>query len=195
MPGGSATDQLVVPPVDADPQRPQLLLVERLVKHYRLPRPRPWQAKPVIRAVDEVSFGLARGETLAVVGESGSGKSTLGRLIVGLTRPTSGRITFNGDLISDARGAALRRARESMQVVFQDPFVSLDPKMPVEDSIAEPLRANKRHSRKEARRRVHELQLDRVHRVNPGEDGSGQGHTVTGRRGLTRNAFPVAMMR
>lgn len=90
-------------------------------------------------AVDDVSLDIYAGETLGLVGESGSGKSTLGRLILRLIEPTTGSIAFNGrDLLAVGRGD-LRRLRHDMQIIFQDPFSSLDPRMRVENLIAEPL--------------------------------------------------------
>ena len=92
-----------------------------------------------VRAVDDVSLDIREGETLGLVGESGSGKSTLGRLILRLIEPTSGAILFNGIDLLKAKGSELRRLRRDMQIIFQDPFGSLDPRFRVEDVIAEPL--------------------------------------------------------
>jgi len=92
-----------------------------------------------VLAVDDVSLDIHEGETLGLVGESGSGKSTLGRLILRLIEPTSGAIRFNGVDLLKANGSELRRLRRDMQIIFQDPFGSLDPRYPVEDVVAEPL--------------------------------------------------------
>jgi peptide/nickel transport system ATP-binding protein len=92
-----------------------------------------------VRAVDNVSLDIHEGETLGLVGESGSGKSTLGRLILRLIEPTSGAILFDGIDLLQSNGSELRRLRRNMQIIFQDPFGSLDPRYRVADVIAEPL--------------------------------------------------------
>jgi oligopeptide transport system ATP-binding protein len=92
-----------------------------------------------VRAVDDVSLDIHAGETLGLVGESGSGKSTLGRLILRLIEPTFGSIRFDGVDLITASGSEMRRLRRDMQIIFQDPFGSLDPRYRVEDVIAEPL--------------------------------------------------------
>lgn len=110
-----------------------------------------------VRAVDGVSFDIERGETLGLVGESGSGKSTLGRLILRLIEPSSGSIRFdNRDLLAAGQGE-LRRLRRDMQIIFQDPFGSLDPRMRVEDVVAEPLIIHEKMSGAARRERVSEL--------------------------------------
>jgi peptide/nickel transport system ATP-binding protein len=96
-------------------------------------------ARGEVRAVDDVSLDIHAGETLGLVGESGSGKSTLGRLVLRLIQPTSGSIRFEGRDLLAAGHSEMRRLRRDMQVIFQDPFGSLDPRMRVEDVISEPL--------------------------------------------------------
>jgi ABC-type oligopeptide transport system ATPase subunit len=110
-----------------------------------------------VRAVDDVSLDIHEGETLGLVGESGSGKSTLGRLILRLIEPTSGAIVFDGIDLLKASGSELRRLRREMQIIFQDPFGSLDPRFRVEDVIAEPLIIHESLSREARGQRVREL--------------------------------------
>ena len=118
-----------------------------------------------VKAVDGVSFSVEPGEVVAVVGESGCGKSTLGRLVIRLLEPTSGAIRLAGKDITHLRGEALREIRLAAQIVFQDPFGSLNPRMTVGASVAYPLKVNRLHGRggdgKAIERRVSEL-LERV---------------------------------
>jgi oligopeptide/dipeptide ABC transporter ATP-binding protein len=110
-----------------------------------------------VRAVDGVSLTLAKGATLGIVGESGSGKSTLARLILRLLEPTSGEVYFESEDLLALRGAELRRRRRDLQIVFQDPYASLDPRMTVEAIIAEPLAIHRVGNRAERRQRVMSL--------------------------------------
>ncbi len=115
----------------------------------------------LLMAVDDVSLSLAPGETLGIVGESGSGKSTLARLLLRLIEPTSGSVRFLGEELSDLSADRLRARRRDMQIVFQDPYASLDPRMRVGDIIAEPLDIHGLGTRKERREKVSAL-LDLV---------------------------------
>ena len=118
-----------------------LLQVDGLVKHYRLPRQRLLTPAPLVQALQGVSFSLQAGRSLGVVGESGSGKSTLARLVMALEAPTSGSVQLAGRDLHQLDAAALRRARADLQMVFQDPFGSLDPRQSVGRIVAEPLAA------------------------------------------------------
>jgi ABC-type glutathione transport system ATPase component len=115
------------------------------------------RAKGEVRAVDDVSLDIASGETLGLVGESGSGKSTLGRLILRLTEPSSGSLRFEGRDLLAAGHREMRRLRRNMQIIFQDPFGSLDPRMRVEDVISEPLIIHESLTLTARRARVSEL--------------------------------------
>jgi oligopeptide transport system ATP-binding protein len=110
-----------------------------------------------VDAVVDVSFEIGKGETLGLVGESGSGKSTTGYCILQILRPTSGSVVFDGHELTELKGEDLRKLRRRMQLVFQDPFASLDPRMTVGDIVGEPLVVHKVGSRQERRARVREL--------------------------------------
>ena len=110
-----------------------ILEVRELTKYFQ-------SHKGSVHAVDHVSFTLERGKTLGIVGESGCGKSTTGRTILRLIEPTSGQIIFNGRDITHLPPAEMKKLRKDMQIIFQDPFSSLDPRMTVSELIAEPLK-------------------------------------------------------
>ena len=135
-----------------------LLEVEDLAKHYPV-RKGLILSKTVgqVKAVDGVSFKLYRGETLALVGESGCGKSTTARLVLRLIEPTAGIVRFEGVDITDMDGAPLRKLRRRMQIVFQDPFASLNPRMTVGDILEEPLIVHEIGDAMARRARVNQL--------------------------------------
>ncbi|MFA1545969.1 dipeptide ABC transporter ATP-binding protein [Actinomadura chokoriensis] len=136
-----------------------LVTAEHLGKEFPLPRAR--DGARTVRAVDDVSLTLHRGRTLALVGESGSGKSTTARLILRLVQPTSGRIVFDGEDVTATGGERLRRLRRRAQLVYQNPYASLDPRFTIGEAITEPLRAFRVGDRASRTARAREL-LDRV---------------------------------
>jgi peptide/nickel transport system ATP-binding protein len=127
---------------------PPRVRVAGLVKDFALPR------GGTLRAVDDVGFEIARGRTFALVGESGSGKSTTARVLLRLTDPTAGCIEVDGDDVTTVRGNALRQLRRRMQVVYQNPYTSLNPRFSVADVISDPLRAFGLGSRRQRRQRA-----------------------------------------
>ena len=133
-----------------------LLAIERVSKQYRLPREHLLSAAPVVQALDDVSFTLHAGRSLGIVGESGSGKSTLARLVMALEAPTAGRVLLDGQDLNTLSAAQLRRARSQVQMVFQDPYGSLDPRRTVGQTVAEPLAVLHGASRSEQRTRAGE---------------------------------------
>jgi peptide/nickel transport system ATP-binding protein len=116
-----------------------LLSIRDLVKVYQTGDGIFGKATREVRAVNGVSLDITQGETLGLVGESGCGKTTLGRMILRLVEPTSGGITFNGQDVLAAGSSELRRLRRDMQIIFQDPFASLNPRMRIEEIVTEPL--------------------------------------------------------
>ncbi|RBQ15506.1 peptide ABC transporter ATP-binding protein [Spongiactinospora rosea] len=137
----------------------RVLEVRDLVKHFPLTQGIIFKRQiGQIKAVDGVSFDLHRGETLGVVGESGCGKSTLAKVLMALERPTSGSVKINGEDMAAARGGALKRMRRNVQMVMQDPYTSLNPRMTVGDIIGEPYEIHPDVAPKgDRRRKVQEL--------------------------------------
>ena len=134
-------------------QNKELLKVEHLKKYFNTPG-------GGLHAVDDVSFSIRAGETLGVVGESGCGKSTMGRAILRLHEPTSGKVYFEGNDILSYDKNKMKELRREMQIIFQDPFASLNPRMTVSEAIMEPLLIQKIYAKKDKeglRKRVHEL--------------------------------------
>jgi oligopeptide transport system ATP-binding protein len=135
-----------------------LLKVEGLSKHFPIRAGVLFERTvDAFRAVDEVSFEIAEGETLGLVGESGSGKSTTGYCILQLLKPTAGSINFMGTELTALGREEMRRMRRELQIVFQDPYASLDPRMTVGDIVSEPLVVHSIGTRRDRRTRVREL--------------------------------------
>ncbi len=166
-----------------------LLSVQALAKHFPGRKSFLRAARPPVRAVDDVSFDIARGEVVGLVGESGSGKTTVGRTILRLTDPTSGRILYDGTDITGLGRAAMRPFRRRMQIVFQDPFASLNPRLTVGDILGEAFAIHDLAQGAERTRRVGEL-LERVGlspahaRRHPHEFSGGQRQRIVIARAL-----------
>ncbi len=139
------------------PPQERLLEVRNLVKYYPVTAGVLRRKVGDVKAVDDISFDIQTGETLGLVGESGCGKTTTGRCILQLHEITSGKVLFQGRDLVQTKGEALRRMRRHMQLIFQDPFASLDPRMTAGDIIGEPLRVHDIARGKEYRRQVAEL--------------------------------------
>ena len=164
-----------------------LLEARDLVKHFPVRR-----SRDVVHAVDGVSLDVRRGETLGIVGESGCGKSTLGRLLVRLQEPTSGTVRFRGDDITKLSRRGLRPFRREMQMIFQDPYASLNPRKRVGQIVADPLQIHRIGTAEETRLRVQELlkvvglSPDHVNRY-PHEFSGGQRQRIGVARALALN--------
>ncbi|MCL2783967.1 MAG: dipeptide ABC transporter ATP-binding protein [Propionibacteriaceae bacterium] len=170
-----------------------ILQASELVKYYPIKTGVIRHVTGHVRAVDGVSFELHQGETLGVVGESGCGKSTLGRLLMRLEEPTSGSVMFDGTDMYDLRGSAMRKLRRDIQIVFQDPYTSLNPRMTVGDIVGEPYDIHPEVAPKGSRRkRVQEL-LDLVglnpEHINryPHQFSGGQRQRIGVARGIALN--------
>jgi oligopeptide transport system ATP-binding protein len=133
-----------------------LLEVQGLTKHFES-KNGIWRTPTVVKAVDGVDFSIAEGEMFGLVGESGCGKSTTGRCILRLVEPTSGEVRFRGENVLAFSRDRMRQARRDMQIVFQDPYSSLNPRMRIRDIVEEPLVIHHMGSREERRARVAEL--------------------------------------
>ena len=148
--------------------------------------------KGVIHAVDDVTFKLEKGKTMGVVGESGCGKSTLGRTIIHLLESTDGQILFEGEDVTHVKGSKLKKLRENMQVVFQDPYSSLNPRMSVHDTIVEPLKLSGKFKgpelEKEAARLMDMVGIEsRLYNAYPHEMDGGRRQRVGIARALALN--------
>ena len=145
-----------------------------------------------LHAVDDVTFTIEKGRTLGVVGESGCGKSTLGRTIIHLHESTSGQILLDGNDITRLNGKALREEREKMQIIFQDPYSSLDPRKTIDSTIREPLIVSKKFSKKEIEEKTENLMElvgidERLRRAYPHELDGGRRQRVGIARALALN--------
>jgi len=134
-----------------------LLSVTDLCMYFPVGRRLPGQPQQYVRAVDGVTFSIQLSQTLGLVGESGCGKTTIGRIVTRLLEPTTGSVAFEGHDVTHLKGRGLRQFHPQVQIVFQDPYTSLNPRLSVEKIVAEPLVINRRGSQREILKRAHEL--------------------------------------
>ncbi len=135
-----------------------LVKVDKLVKYFPITQGIIFQKEVgAVKAVDNISFEIREGETLGLVGESGCGKSTTGRTILQLHKPTSGKVHYRGEDLTEISANNLRKLRRNIQIIFQDPYASLNPRMTIGDIIAEPLEIHGIGNAKTSRERVQEL--------------------------------------
>ena len=139
------------------PNGTALVTVDHLVKHFPVRLGAYGEKKAIVHAVDDISFDIHRGETMGLVGESGCGKSTAGLAILQLHRPTRGEVYFQGVGLTQLKDNALRPIRQKMQIIFQDPYSTLNPRMTIGAAIAEPLLVHNIVPKKAAQKRVSEL--------------------------------------
>jgi oligopeptide/dipeptide ABC transporter ATP-binding protein len=175
-----------------------LLQVRDLKKHFAVGGSLLGHARGWIKAVDGISFTVAEGETLGLVGESGCGKTTTAKLVLAAEEPTAGRIEFEGRDLGELRGQEMMHYRRQVQVVFQDPYSSLSPRMRVGEIIGEPIETHERVSRRELQTRVQELLelvglRPDVARLFPHEFSGGQRQRLAIARALSTNARLIVL--
>jgi oligopeptide transport system ATP-binding protein len=196
----ASTDVQTRSPMASAVDKEVILSVRGLKKHFPITSGIVIQRQVgAVRAVDDVDFDVYKGETLGLVGESGCGKSTTGRTILQLYRPTAGSVTFEGHELTTMKGEQLRRMRQRMQIIFQDPFASLNPRMTVGNIVNEPLQIHKTIPNRRERQEYVENLLEKVglnpYYINryPHEFSGGQRQRIGIARALALNpSFIVA---